>query len=69
MVFEAGSIRYLGFYYTNLNARKLPTLRYCVGYAAILFQIEAKEVQTDRQECRINKETTVSKRCLCEENL
>ena len=43
MVFEAGSIiRYLGFYYTNLNARKLPTLRYCVGYAAILFQIEAK---------------------------
>lgn len=67
MVFEAGSIRYLGFYYTNLNARKLPTLRYCVGYAAILFQIETKEVQTDRQVCR--KETTVSKRFLCEENL
>lgn len=42
MVFEADSIRYLGFYYTNLNARKLPTVRYCVGYAAILSQIEAK---------------------------
>lgn len=43
MVFEAGSIRYLGFYCTNLNARKLPTLRYCVGYAAILFQISARK--------------------------
>ena len=69
MVFVAGSIRYIEFYYTNLNAWKLPTVRYFVGYAAILFQIEAKEVQTDRQVCRINKETTVSKRCLCEENL
>ena len=40
-----------------------------MGYAAILFQIEAKEVQMDRQVCQINKETIVSKRSCFEENV